>query len=234
MVNFKNKPSLSAIVPVYNEEKFIETSLTRLLELEIIDTVIVVDDCSTDATFKILLDIQRRDKRIDIVQMNSNSGKGSAISSVFDSLKTDYAIIHDADLEYDPKDVYKLYKNINSNRDNFILGTRFNQFSKPQLYKRTFYANKFLSFLFSVVHNKKISDVATCYKLMPSIYLKNNTFNETGFTIEIELLAKFLKISPNYEEVPITYNPRSYGDGKKIKFVDGFKYIYTIIKYKFK
>lgn len=234
MVNFNNKPSLSAIVPVYNEEKFIETSLNRLLELEIIDKVIIVDDCSTDATFEILLAIQRRDKRIEIVQMNSNSGKGSAISSVFDGLKTDYTIIHDADLEYNPNDIYKLYKNINTNRDNFILGTRFNQFSKPQLYKRTFYANKFLSFLFSVIHNKKISDVATCYKLMPSFYLKDNSFIETGFTIEIELLAKFLKISRNYEEVSITYNPRSYRDGKKIKFVDGFKYIYTIMKYKFK
>lgn len=227
-----SKVTLTAIVPVHNEELFLKESLRRLLEVNIIDKIIVIDDCSTDNSLSILKKLASENNQIEIYQCNSNIGKGGAIKTAFRTLTTDYAIIHDADLEYNPKDIYKLFNKINEDKNNFILGTRFFEKSGPQIYKRTYFANKFLSFLFSLTYRVKVSDIASCYKLIPSIYLKNTIFKENGFAIEVELLAKFLLNNKNYYEVPITYAARSYEEGKKIKFLDGIKYIYGILKYR--
>jgi dolichol-phosphate mannosyltransferase len=229
----KTQHTLTAIVPVHNEELFLEESLNRLLKIKIIDKIIVVDDCSSDNSIEIIKKIEKENERLLVFQTSVNLGKGGAIKLAFNEISTDYAIIHDADLEYDPEDIYKLYNKIEKNRSNFVIGTRFSDKSRPQIYKRTFYANKFLSFLFSLVYKEKVSDIATCYKLIPSNYLKNTAFAENGFAIEVELLAKFLLIDKNYSEVPITYVPRSYKEGKKIKFLDGIKYILVIFKYRF-
>ena len=226
--------SLTAIVPVFNEENTIVKSVSNLLKQNIITEVFIVDDASTDSSLKLIKEIEEKSEKIKIFQSDSisNMGKGYSITRVANYVKTDYVVIHDADLEYSPNDIASMHNLINDNRDNLILGSRFLKDNKIQKYYRTFFANKFLSFLFSVTYNKTITDIATCYKMFPSIYFQNTQFVEKGFAIEVELVAKFLKFSKNITEVPISYQGRSYKEGKKIKFLDGFKYIFSIIKYK--
>jgi glycosyltransferase involved in cell wall biosynthesis len=227
-----NKISLTAVVPVHNEELFLKESLDRLLKINIIDEIVVVDDCSTDNSLNILNELESQNKKLKVFQSNSNVGKGGAIKIGFDNISSEYVIIHDADLEYNPNDIYKLFERILPTKDNIILGTRFTSKSKHQIYRRTYFANKFLSLLFTILYSVKVTDLATCYKLIPSDFLKNTKFIENGFTIEVELLAKYLKINKKYCEVPISYVARSYEEGKKIKFSDGIKYIFAIFKYR--
>ena len=227
------RPSITAVVPVYNEEKFLEKSIERLLSIKSVDFVYIIDDCSTDDTPNILKKLVQQDKRISLYRTSKNSGKGTAITSVKKFIKTDYVIIHDADLEYYPNDIELMVESIDIQMVNLVLGSRFRKDKKKQIYYRTYYANKFLSFIFSVIYGSKFTDIATCYKLMPAEYFKTVPLNETGFSIEVELLAKFIKTNKNYVEVPINYTARSYKDGKKIKFIDGFKYLIAMIRYRF-
>ena len=228
-----SKITLTAIVPVFNEELFLKESLKRLLKISVIDEIIVVDDCSTDDSLKILQKLALKNKKIRIFQCSSNVGKGGAIKIAFKNITTDYVVIHDADLEYNPEDIYQLYNEIKQDKTKFVVGTRFTKKSIPQIYKRTYFANKFLSFLFSLTYGINVSDIATCYKLIPSSYLMSTSFTEDGFAIEVELLAKFLSNNKNYSEIPISYTARSYEEGKKIKFLDGLRYIFVIFKYRF-
>lgn len=225
--------SVSAIVPIYNEEDFLEESVSNLLKINEIDKIFLVDDCSTDNSKSIMEDLKSKNKKIEIFETSKNSGKGKAILTLQNHLKTDYVIVHDADLEYSPLDIPKMIKAINKDNFNFVLGTRFISGNKKQLYLRTFLANKLLSKIFSIIYRVNVTDIATCYKLMPTSYFKNKKFLEKGFAIEVELLAKYLKNNKNYIEVPISYNARSYKEGKKIKIVDGFKYLFAMLKYRF-
>lgn len=232
-MNLKSKFTLAAIVPVYNEEKYIKDSLTRLLKIEEINTIFVVDDNSQDESFIKIREIANKNSKIIIHRLSENKGKGGAIKSIFHLIEEDYVIIHDADLEYNPRDIIKLYKELNYIQEsNFIIGSRFNTISNVKKYYRTFYANKILSFLFSKIYKIKISDIASCYKMMPTKFLKNNNFEENGFSIEVELISKYLKNNSNLIEVPISYEARSYKSGKKIKFIDGFRYLIAMFKYR--
>lgn len=117
--------------------------------------------------------------------------------------------------------------------NSLILGTRFKGSElRANQYKRTYYANKLMSFLFSFIHNFRISDIASCYKLMPSNFFNNLNIRENSFAIEVEILAKFLKYNKSIIEVPISYKGISYEEGKKIKSIDGFRYVVKTFKYK--
>ena len=118
--------------------------------------------------------------------------------------------------------------------NSLILGSRFiGSGLRVNIYKRTYFANKLMSLIFSFIHSFKISDIATCYKLMPTNFFKNLNIKENGFSIEVEILAKFLKYNKSIMEVPISYQGRSYEEGKKIKATDGISYIIKTFKYKF-
>lgn len=229
------KNSLTAIIPILNEEDFLAESVDRLLQVEEISEIFLVDDCSTDNSLKIMKKIELRNSKVKVFESPhpTNRGKGDTILRAREYIKSNYVVIHDADLEYDPQDIKKLFNLIKENHEIFLIGSRFLNDRKVQHYYRTYLANTFLSWLFSFVHGKKITDIASCYKLMPSAFFKQTDFKETGFAIEIELVAKFLKKSKNILEAPISYNARTYEEGKKIKVMDGFKYIYGIFKYKF-
>lgn len=232
-MNLKSNFSLAAIVPVYNEEQFIKESLTSLLKIEEINTIFVIDDNSQDDSLIIIREIANENSKVIIHSLSENKGKGGAIKSIFHLIEEDYVIIHDADLEYNPRDIIKLYKELdNTQESNFIIGSRLKTISNVKRYYRTFYANKILSFLFSKIYKIKISDIASCYKMMPTKFLKNNNFEENGFAIEVELISRYLKNNSNIVEVPITYEARSYKSGKKIKFIDGFRYLIAMFKYR--
>ena len=226
--------TLSVIVPFYNEEKYLQESVERLLKADIYEHIFLVDDCSYDNSSLIALDLEKQFKKIIYLKTQRNSGKRNALNAAKDSIKTTHVVIHDADLEYFPEDIEELFTLAKENKDSLILGSRFigNKIRK-NVYFRTNLANRVMSLFFSLVNIYYVTDVATCYKLMPSSFFKEIELKEKGFSIEVELLSKFLKKNKSILEVPIKYEGRSYTEGKKIKTSDGFKYLYNTLKYKF-
>ena len=226
--------SLTAVMPFYNEEDFLQESFERLYSSGVADKILLVDDSSTDRSKDIAKNIA--DKYINVTYFlnKSNKGKGSALISIKEHIQTSHMVIHEADLEYDPNDLIKLTKLSIENKNSLILGSRFiGSIERNNLYKSTHAANQFLSLLFSIINSYKITDIATCYKMFPAKFFKNTNFKEKGFSIEIEILAKFLKHNTSVFELPIHYSGRSYSQGKKIHIKDGFYYIFNIFKYRF-
>lgn len=227
--------TLTVIVPVYNEEKTLQESYNRLNEIDdIVTQIIIVDDCSSDSSLKIINDIKKQNTKVTVLKNSKNLGKGAALMNAQDYITTDFVVIHDADLEYFPDDILEMFKLVEHNPDSLILGSRFigNKVRK-NVYFRTNLANRTMSLFFSLVNLYYVTDIATCYKLMPSSFFKDVVLVEKGFSIEVELLSKFLKKNNSILEVPIKYEGRSYTEGKKIKTSDGFKYLYNTLKYKF-
>ena len=223
--------NLTVIVPVYNEELFLEESLQRLLKLEKNFAILIVDDCSSDDSPKIAQKYSDDYDCITFIRKDRNGGKGSVLKEAFNYVTTDFIVIHDADLEYFPEDLLIMYENMDIN--SFVLGSRFiGNAKRKNIYLRTYIANKIMSYFFSLVFLKKVSDIATCYKMFPSHIMQKQTIKEKGFSVEIEIAAKLLKSKLNYSEVPIKYSGRSYKEGKKIKFIDGILYLINTIKYR--
>ncbi len=228
------KNSLAVIVPFFNEEKTIELSLRRLLKVHEVQQIICVNDCSNDKSLEIVKQIKTEDSRIEIISNKVNSGKGHAMSIAKKYVNTTHVAIHDADLEYFPEDLACMWEKVEKYTGSLILGSRFTgSKSRKNIYKRTYIANKLMSLFFSFVNFYKVSDVATCYKLFPNEFFQSININEKGFSIEIELLSKFLKFNKSIVEVPIKYTGRSYSEGKKIKSKDGILYLINTIKYRF-
>lgn len=225
--------NLSVIIPVYNEENTLQESYNRLNEIDdIVTQIIIVDDCSSDSSLKIINDIKKQNTKVTVLKNSKNLGKGAALMNAQDYITTDFVVIHDADLEYFPKDLKKMYELIKKNNVDLVIGSRFIKSNKEMVYFRTYYANKFLSKVFSLIYRQNVTDVATCYKMMNSNYFKNIQLQEKGFSIEVELLAKYFNKNNKFLEASIDYSGRTYKEGKKIKISDGFKYLWTMIKYK--
>ena len=226
--------NLTVIVPFFNEEKTLQQSVDRLLEENIFDEIILSDDNSSDKSVEIAKTLSNNYENIKYIRSEVNLGKGNAINNAVNILNTSHVVIHDADLEYFPKDIVQMYKEALTNQNSLILGSRFiGNKERKNVYARTFIANRVMSIFFSLVNIYWVSDVATCYKLMPSKFLKEISIKENGFSIEIEMLSKFLKFNKNIKEVPISYEGRSYEEGKKIKISDGIMYIINTVKYRF-
>ena len=226
--------NLTAIVPFYNEENTLRQSVQRLLNEDIFSEIILSDDNSSDNSLEIAKTLSNEYQHIKYISSDKNLGKGNAINNAVGILNTSHVVIHDADLEYFPVDIVKMYEKALTNQNSLILGSRFIGSKKREnVYLRTYFANRVMSIFFSLVNFYWVSDVATCYKLMPSNFLKNISIKEQGFSIEIEMLSKFLKYNRHTLEVPISYEGRSYEEGKKIKVSDGIMYIVNTLKYRF-
>ena len=229
-----NKITLSVIVPFFNEEQYLKQSVERLLEINFIEEIFLIDDNSKDNSLKIAKKLEEKYTKIKVIKNLHNTGKGGAVKLAQKYIQTSHTVIHDADLEYYPTDLVEMFEAANQKKNAMILGSRFiGNKNRTSKYKRTYLANKFISKIFSFVFKKNISDVATCYKMMPSVFFNSVNIRELGFTFEIELIAKFLKFNDSIVEVPINYSGRSYREGKKIKFKDGFLYIFGIIKFRY-
>lgn len=226
------KISLGVIVPFYNEEKFLEESVSRVLKLDIVDQIVLVDDCSIDDSYMIAEKIVAGNNRISLTQTLLNEGKGSAIKRGLELVSTSHVIIHDADLEYFPEDIPELFNETMVHDDCLVIGSRtLGEKQRKNIYFYTYFGNKVLTLLFSVLNNHKLSDIASCYWLVKVETLKNINLSEKGFAVEVEVLSKFIKNNIQVIEVPIKYEARSYQDGKKIKLKDGLKIFFKILKY---
>lgn len=225
---------ISIIIPIFNEEKFILEILKRVnkqktkFDLEII----VIDDCSTDNSKNILL--ENKELYDKIVFNLINKGKGAAVINGLKEVTGEYILIQDADLEYDPNDFEKLFKPIIENKADVVYGTRFKgSEAKRILYFKNRAANFILSFLVSVLTNINFSDIETGYKLIKTDILKKISLKENSFAIEVEITMKLARQKLRFFEVGISYNGRTYEDGKKITFKDGIIALQKIFYYKF-
>ena len=226
--------NLAVIIPFYNEENYLQKSLNRLFDHDIFDQIILVDDCSTDNSAIIANENALKTDKIIYLKSSTNKGKGNALNLAKNIVETSHVIIHDADLEYFPEDIVEMFDCVQENQDSLILGSRFiGNKKRTNIYSRTMIANKAMSSFFSLLNSYQVSDIATCYKLMPTSFFKGMDIKENGFSIEIEILAKFLKYNKSIKEIPIRYEGRSYEEGKKIKTSDGFKYLLNTVKYRF-
>lgn len=223
---------LSIIIPVYNEEKFIQDIIERVKNSntgKIKKEIIIVDDCSSDNTRKILK--KKINKKVDkIIYHEHNQGKGAALRTGIKEATGDVVIIQDADFEYDPNDYLKVVTPIFENKADVVYGSRFLN-KKFKGYKKNIIANKFLTFLSNLFSHQKITDMETCYKAFKREVIQSITIEENRFGFEPEITAKIANKKIKIHEVEISYNPRTHEDGKKINYKDGLRAIYCIIKY---
>ncbi len=232
---------LSIIIPVFNEEKTIGEITRRVYRTglgPIEKEIIIVDDGSTDNTD---LNIQKTIKNlsgIKFIKHRKNLGKGAAVKTGIEASTGDYIIIQDADLEYDPLDIPRLFSYVHSKKD-VVYGTRLNRLPHLGGEERTFrflahyLGNRFLSLVTSVLYGQWITDMETCYKLFPRGALKNIRLRSRRFDFEPEITAKLLKRGLKIREVPITTNPRGYDEGKKLNTVrDGIIALWSLLKYR--
>ena len=224
--------SLSVIVPFFNEEKYLEKSVNRLLKINICDQIILVDDFSNDKSLKIAQRLELQYNNIHVLPLDKNRGKGNAIRKALPLINSTHVIVHDADLEYFPDDIVQMFQLVKETPQNLILGSRTLSGKKREnRYKVTYYANKYFTYLFSILNLTSLSDIASCYWLIETDTLRMLDIKEKGFSIEVEVLSKFLRTNNIIIEVPIKYSGRTYEDGKKIQFRDGVKIFFKILKY---
>ncbi len=210
-----------------------QKSVERVLEIDCYDEIILFDDCSTDKSYQIATELKNSYQNVMLYQHKKNTGKGSCVISAKQFVNTSHVIVHDADLEYDPRDIAKLYRESLKYPEDLILGSRtIGNIKRFKKYKRLVAVNKIFTLLFSILNSYKVSDIASCYMLMPTLFLKEYIYEEKGFGIEVEILSKFLKTKNKIIELPINYSARSYSQGKKIKIKDGLNIFIKIFKYR--
>lgn len=225
----------TVIMPFFNEENTLEIAVTNLVKEDFASEIILVNDGSNDKSYEIASSLQNKHKFIKLIESKENKGKGHALKLGINVASKKFIGVLDADLEYSPNDLKNLFQEIDINNLDIVCGSRFiGDFKRDNIYVRTYLANKFLSMFFSIIHREKVTDIATCLKVFRKTLFDSIDLKANGFSIEVEILAKTLSKSDNFKEFPISYTARSYEEGKKIKLIDGFRYIYSIIRYSFK
>lgn len=229
---------LSIVIPVYNEKDTIEVVLQKVLGVQLEDIekeVIVVDDGSYDGTKEILEGVAKSSASdpIRIFFHPENRGKGAAVSMGLSQVTGDIVIIQDADLEYHPEDYPLLIRPIIKYGADVVYGTRFLGIHRAFMFWH-YLANKGLTFATNLLFDSMISDMEVGYKAFRTPIVKDLEIKARGFDFEPEVTAKILKRKVKLYEVPITYSGRDYSEGKKITWQDGFKAVWTLLKYRFK
>lgn len=224
---------LSVIIPVYNEINTIEEIIRRVEAVDLADEIIVVDDGSTDGTRDLLQDLEPKHPGLNLILHDRNQGKGAAVRSGINQASGDYLIIQDADLEYDPRDYPAILKPMEEGLADVVYGSRFLGAPRRTTMFWHMVANKLLTLMTNVLYNSILSDMETGYKLFKREIITNIPLRAKRFNFEPEITAKLLKRKIRIYEVPITFNPREYSEGKKIGLKDAFEAIWTLLKYRF-
>jgi glycosyltransferase involved in cell wall biosynthesis len=240
---------VSVVIPVYNEHAFIEEILLRVQAVEISKEIVVVDDKSTDGTRDLLQELERVQtagrqeapvhngrkflslENIRFLFQEQNRGKGAALRRGFEVATGDIILVQDADLEYDPQDYGKLLGPIFDGRADVVYGSRFSGGPQRVHYFWHYAGNKFLTLLSDMLTNLKLTDMETCYKVFRREVLREIKFTSDRFGFEPECTAKIAKGNWRVYEVPISYSGRTYAEGKKITWRDGFSTLWYILRY---
>lgn len=229
---------LSILIPVYNERAVVRSCLEQVLAAPLPEDMdrelVIVDDCSHDGTAAILAEIAAANPCIRLYRHEVNQGKGAAIRTAIGKADGDFALIQDADLEYDPSEYPTLLRPLLDGRADAVFGSRYLSGTQrrvlPYWHTRI---NGFLTWASNLFSNLDLTDMETCYKVFRREVLDSFTLEEDRFGIEPEITAKLFKRGARVYEVPITYEGRDYSEGKKITWRDGFPALWTLIKYRF-
>jgi glycosyltransferase involved in cell wall biosynthesis len=223
---------LSVVVPVYNEGTTLGEVLDKLLKVPCLLEVIIVDDCSTDTTPQVADDLTRAHSQVRCVRHEKNAGKTAALRTGFALTTGDIVIVQDADLEYDPSDIYGVIRPILEGHADVVFGSRFLvRRAARVLYFYHFLANKFLTFLSNALTNLNMTDIETGYKAFRGDIIRNMVIVSSGFGFEVEVTAKIAKLKMAIYEVPISYYGRTYDEGKKVVFLDGLIAIWLVLRF---
>ncbi|GAB4546249.1 MAG: glycosyltransferase family 2 protein [Anaerolineales bacterium] len=223
---------LSIIIPVFNEVENIQEILKRVKAQKVAEEIIVVDDGSRDGTRDLLQTLDGKDG-VRVVLHEKNQGKGAAVRTGIHAALGDILLIQDADLEYDPRDIPSLLQPIEEGIADVVYGSRF----LGKAHRVTMFwhlvANKLLTLMTNILYNTILTDMETGYKVFRREVLNGMTLRSNSFDFEPEFTAKILKRHLRIFEAPITFNPRDYSQGKKIKLHDAFQAVWTLLKYRF-
>ena len=223
---------LSIIIPVYNEVKTIREIIKRVQATGVVDEILAIDDGSTDGSRELLENISKEGK-VKVISHDHNQGKGKAVRTGIQNASGDLILIQDADLEYDPREYPNLLKPIQEGIADVVYGSRFLGAGRRPVLYWNMVANKMLTLVTNILYNNILTDMETGYKLFRREVVQDMPLHAHGFEFEPEFTAKILKRRARLYEVPITFNPRDYSEGKKIKMKDAFIAMWTLIKYRF-
>ena len=224
---------LSVVIPVYNEAATIAHVLAGVLAQRPVEQVIIVDDCSTDGTWQQLERLADHDRRIELVRHEVNQGKGAALRTGFVKATSRVVIVQDADLEYDPAEYYRLLGPVLSGKADVVFGSRFygGDGAHRVLYFWHSVGNRLLTFFSNMATDLNLTDMETCYKAFRREVLAGIRIKENRFGFEPEITARVARANLRVFEVGISYNGRTYAEGKKIGWRDGFRALWCICKY---
>jgi len=224
--------NLSVIIPVYNEVKNIEEILKRVQDTKLVSEIVVVDDGSQDGTRDILKGLDGKNN-VHVILQEKNQGKGAAVVVGMHAAKGDVLLIQDADLEYDPRDYPVLLQPIEEGLADVVYGSRFLGAAHRVAMFWHQVANQLLTLMTNILYNSILTDMETGYKVFRREVIDGLNIRSKRFNFEPEFTAKILKRNYRIYEVPITFNPRDYSDGKKIKLHDAFEAVWALLWYRF-
>lgn len=226
---------LSVVIPCYNEERTLEGVVDRVLAAErcgLDIEVIIVDDGSRDRSAEVMKTLAEKHPQIVAVFHAMNQGKGAALRTGFQKASGDIVLVQDADQEYDPNEYPKLLRPILNGRADVVFGSRFKGGDEARvLYFWHSVGNKVLTLASNMFTNINLTDMETCYKVFRREIIQSVTIEENRFGFEPEITAKIAKMHPRIFEVGISYNGRTYEEGKKIGWKDGVRALYCIVRY---
>jgi len=223
---------ISVIIPVYNEVESIREIVKRVNNTELAWEIVIVDDCSIDGTRDVLREMDGKGN-VRVILKDKNEGKGSAVRAGMTAAKGEVLLIQDADLEYDPRDYPILFKPLEEGIADVVYGSRFLGGPRRVIMFWHMVANHLLTFMTNLLYNTILSDMETGYKVFRREVVEGMSLHAKRFDFEPEFTAKVLKRKYRIFEVPITFNPRDYSQGKKIKLKDAFEAVWTLLKYRF-
>ncbi len=223
---------LSVVIPVFNEAHNIREIINRVQNQKLASEIVIVDDGSKDGTRDILKELDGKDE-VRVILHEINQGKGAAVVTGMRAAKGDILLIQDADLEYDPRDYPQLLQPIHEGLADVVYGSRFLGAAHRVTMFWHLIANRLLTFMTNILYNTILTDMETGYKVFRREVIEGMNIHSKRFDFEPEFTAKIHKRHYRIFEVPITFNPRDYSQGKKIKLYDAFAAVWTLLKYRF-
>ena len=227
-------PCLSVVMPVYNEAATVAEVILAVLAQRVVQQLVIVDDCSQDGTWDKLQALARTEARIKLVRHGVNQGKGAALRTAIAHATADFVVIQDADLEYDPGEYHLLLAPLLSGKADVVFGSRFlGGGAHRVLYFWHSVGNRLLTLCSNMATDLNLTDMETCYKTFRREILQKITIEENRFGFEPEITAKVARLRVRIYEVSISYYGRTYAEGKKIGWRDGFRALWCVLKYNF-